>query len=465
MVGGVLMNEAYSELARIVGGRYVSNEPEEKFIYSRDQGTMEPCDPDFVVMPDSTEEVLQIVLLANQKGIPIVPMGGGLVLSGLSRPLKGGVVLDMKRMNRILEVNETSRYAIVEAGASQGMLQAYLKKHHPSLKHSVPDSPPIATIGGNVLIHGSGHLSHAAGFHSEMLNGMEAVLPTGEVVRLGSCATSPYWFSRAPLPDLAGLFLGWTGTTGIVTKLAIRLYPNRPFNDVGVFVVEDPEIVPDILHRVTGVGLAEDISAWMTPKPDWAEGFIHINVNYSADSKDELGWKKNLIRAPLRKYMDEKKGGFMMLPPPMKKPFLEAPASQLTRFADVRKGGGFEYVGAIMPIGLFPAAHRMGLDIAERCGTTYSTGARIIGLGHCMMFFFAYPFNRADPSDVKRAGTALEETNKGALDMGGIPWKAEAPAQKQILQRMDENTRELMSRVRRMLDPKGIMNPGNWEVD
>lgn len=55
-------------------------------------------------------------------------MGGGLVLSGLSRPLKGGIVLDMKRMNRILEVNETSRYVLVEAGTAQGMLQAYLKK-------------------------------------------------------------------------------------------------------------------------------------------------------------------------------------------------------------------------------------------------------------------------------------------------------------------------------------------------
>ncbi len=125
------------------------------------------------------------------KEFPIVPMGGGLVLSGLSRAFKGGILVDMKRMNRILEVNESSRYALVEAGASQGMLQAYLRKNHPQLKHSVPDSPPMATMAGNVLIHGSGHLSHAAGFHSDMLNGLEVVLPTGEVVKIGSCSTSP----------------------------------------------------------------------------------------------------------------------------------------------------------------------------------------------------------------------------------------------------------------------------------
>jgi glycolate oxidase len=234
------MEDTYTELAKIVGPQYVSNHPEERFIYSRDMGTMEPSDPDFVVMPGSTEEVQKIVLLANTEKMPIVPMGGGLTLSGICRPLRGGIVLDMKRMNRIIEVNETGRYVLVEAGASQGMLQAHLKKHHPRLKHSIPDSPPIATVGGNVLIHGSGHLSAAGGFHSEMLNGLEVVLPTGDVVRVGSCATSPFWFSRAPLPDLSGLFLGWTGTTGVATKLAIKLYPSRPFGDARVFVAEDP---------------------------------------------------------------------------------------------------------------------------------------------------------------------------------------------------------------------------------
>jgi len=186
------MEKIYRKLVEIVGAEYVSDQPEEKFIYSNDPGLMEPHQPDFVVVPDTTEEVQKIVLLANQKVIPIVPMGGGLALTGISRPLKGGILLDMKRMNRILEVNEISRYAVMEAGASEGMLQAYLRKHYPNLRHGTPDAPPIATVAGNALIHGSGHLSALAGFHSEMLNGLEAVLPTGEIVRIGSCSTSPY---------------------------------------------------------------------------------------------------------------------------------------------------------------------------------------------------------------------------------------------------------------------------------
>lgn len=458
------MTDFLNALQKIVGDKYATNAAEERFIYSRDQGTMEPRSPDYVVMPGDTEEVRRIVLLANEKKVPIIPMGGGLVLSGISRALKGGVIVDMKRMNRILEINEISRYALVEAGASQGALQAYLNKHHPNLKHSIPDAPPMATIAGNILIHGSGHMSAMWGFHSDMLNGMEVVLPTGDVIRTGSCATSPYWFSRGPLPDLAGLFLGWHGVTGIVTRLSIKLFPKRKFKDVHIFVVEDADLMPDIIHRVTGVGMAEDVTAWMTPKPEWARGFLHLNCVCAADSKDELIWKRNLVQAALRPYIDKKVGAFMPLPPAGKKSFLEEPNSTLARFADVRKGGGFEYVGAIMPLNAFPDAYAAGLRISEEQGTTYSMGARVIGQGHAMMFFYAYPFNRADRKDVERAQRALEESNKVALDLGGVPWKAEEPAQKQILERMDSNTVDFMNRLKKVLDPNGIMNPGNWEA-
>ncbi len=459
------MKEILQELAKIVGSEFVSDQPEERYIYSMDPGTMPAREPDFVVMPDSTEEVRQVMLLANRHKIPVVPLGAGLVLSGLCRALKGGIVLDMKRMNRIIEVNEMSRYALVEAGTSQGMLQAYLKKHHPRLKHSAPDAPPVATIAGNIAIHGSGHISHGHGFHSDMLNGLEVVLPTGEVTRIGSCATSDYWFARAPLPDLAGLFLGWAGTTGVITKLAIKLYPSYRFNDVGVFVCEDARLMPDILYRMTETQMAEDLTAWMTPKPEWARGFLHSNINYGANTKEELIWKRNLIRASVKEYIDKKIAGFIPLPSAMKQPFLEVPARMLSRFADVRKGGGFEYVGVIMPVDMFADAYELGLDIASRLSVSYSLGARIIGINHCMMFFYAYAFNRADPADVERAQQALEETNRAAVDMGGIPWKAEAPAQKEIIRKMDPNMFALMNRIRAVLDPAGIMNPGNWEVD
>ena len=458
------MEKIYAELKEIVGSQFVSNQPEELFIYSRDMGTMLPATPDFVVMPDSTEEVQKIVLLANRVGMPVVPMGGGLVLSGLTRALKGGMVMDMKRMNRVLEVNEFSRYVLVEAGMSEGKLKAYLKKHHPKLKHSLPDAPPIATIAGNVLIHGSGHLSQIGGFHSEMLNGLEAVLPTGEVVKTGSCSASPYWFSRAPLPDLSGLFIGWAGTTGIVTKLSIKLFPDRPFNDVRAFITEGVESIVDIVQRLTGTQLAEDITVTVGYMFGRVRIFPLVLINYGADSEEELSWKKKLIRASVKEYIDDKTGGFVPLPPASKAEFLKAPNPVATHAADERRGGGFEYVGAIMPIELFGKAFKLGVAVSEKLKINNLMTARVIG-GHCMMFSYTYAFNRAIDAEMDLARNALHETNMAVLALGGLPWKAEAPAQKEIIKRMDPNTFELMNRLRAVLDPKGILNPGNWEVD
>ncbi|MGC9325894.1 MAG: FAD-binding oxidoreductase [Desulfomonilia bacterium] len=461
----MLDKETFSRIKEIVGNDFVTDEPEDLYIYSRDQGVQDSHMPDCVVMPSSTEEVQEIIRLASRKKIPVVPMGGGLVLSGLTVPLKGGIVLDMKRMNRILEINERSHYAVVEGGTSQGMLDAHLKKFCPSLKHSLPDAPPAATIAGNIAIHGSGHLSQSqGGFHSEMVTGLEVVLPNGDVVRLGSCSTVPYWFSRAPLPDLVGLFLGWNGTTGVITKVGIKLYPRPKFHDVLIYMTEDIDLAPEVLTRVINTETAEDINFALSPKPDYLSGLQLMVINVTANSEDELRLKKKILRDVLKDLYETKESGFMPVPPNMKAGFLEAPQKTLSKFADVRRGGGFEYVGAIMPIEKIPDACRAGIEITARHGITYSLGARIIGKGHCAMFFFAYPFNRADTDEVEKVKMALEDTNEASLRLGGIPWKAEAQGQRLILKQMDPGTYSLMKRIRGVLDPDGIMNPGNWEV-
>ena len=79
--------------------------------------------------------------------------------------------------------------------------------------------------------------------------------------------------------------------------------------------------------------------------------------------------------------------------------------------------------------------------------------------------FFSYSFNRADPKDMENARNALLETNKLALELGGIPWKSELEGQKLILEKMNPNYKKLFNMIRSTLDPNKIMNPGNWEVN
>ena len=455
----------YKSLVEILNEEYVSNKKEDLYIYSQDPGMMEPHEPEYVVMPRTTEEVEKIIRLANDKKIPVVPVGGSLSLSGLVIPHHGGIVVDLRRMDQVLEVNEKSRYVIIEAGVTTGKLKAYLEKYHPNLRFSIPDAPPSATVVGNIVIHGQGRLTQQYGFNSDMVTGLEVVLPTGEVCKIGSGSVSPYWFSLAPLPDLAGLFLGWFGTTGIITKLGLKLYPKKKIREVEVFVVEEPNLVPDVIHRVTHTEMVEDIFTAAQPYPPVFKDIIMIGMFLTGDSEDEIEFKRKIIWDALRLHIDSKEGGFMMTTPSIKQDLLEMPTSSTTRFADVMKGGGFEYCGPIIPVEKFPEAFQKLLEITTKYGITFGNAGRVIGRSHCMMFSFGYPFNRADPENVEKTKSALHDTNMASLDVGGVPWKPEAPAQKMVMEKMDKNTLELMNRIKKVMDPNGIMNPGNWEVD
>ena len=457
------MNSIRESLAAIVGQDYVSSEPEELYIYSRDLGTTEPHQADYVVAPKTAEEVQAIVALANREKIPVVPLGGGVSLTGIVMPLRGGIVLDLKRMDRILEVNERARYVVVEAGVSQGKLAGYLERYYPNLIHSEPGAPPQATIGGNVVIHGQGDLA-LHGFNSEMVGAFEVVLPTGELCKIGSCALSPYWFTRPPLPELGGLFLGWFGTTGIITKLALKLYPRKRMRDVEMFVVEDAALVPDIAYKLTHLEMAEDIVAWSQELPPMHRGLHNMNIVFSGDTEKELEFKREVIcEDTLGAYVRTGDGGFVDLQPEMKGRILGRP--QIDRStADIKKGGGFEYVGAIIPVDLYPQCWREGVEIAQRHDITYTLLGRIIGKCHAMMYSWTYPFNRADPESVRQARHALYESDALILRLGGVPWKPGVHAQKMMLEAMEPNTVRLVMKIKEVLDPNGIMNPGNWEV-
>ena len=459
------MSDIRKSLVDIVGERGVSDAPEELWFYSRDPGVLAPHRPDYVVAPQTTEEVQKIVRLANRQKIPVIPMGNGMSLAGLVIPLKGGIVMDMKRMNKILQVNPMARYVVVEGGTSQGALKAYLQKNHPTLRHSIPDAPPATTIAANVSLHGQGRLTNQYGFNSDMVTGLEVVLPTGEICLIGSPSIGPYWISKGPtLPDLSGLFLGWLGCTGIITKVGLKLYPNKKIRDAELFVTDRVDLIPHILYKLTHLEMLEDINVWFQPKPVMFLGNFHITIFFTGDTAEEIEFKRKMIWDTLQEYMDSKDGGFMSIQY-MKSVLLEMPGRNIADFADVPKGGGFEYSGPIAPIEHFPQYAAKLVELAAKYNVLYASAARLISGGHAMMFSISFAFNRNDPAMMERVENALDEAMAFALDMGGIPWKPNFKEQKMTLERMEPNARNLLLMIKNNLDPQGIMNPGNWEVN
>ncbi len=453
-------DEILKNLEDIVGQDYATDKLEDLYIYSQDPGASKPRRVDFVVLPKTVGEVQKIVKLANREKIPIVPMGGGLTLSGLIIPIKGGIVLDMKRMDQILEINEMSRYALIEAGVTTGKLLSHLNENYPELQPPVPDAPPSATVTGNVLIHGSGYLSQRYGDHGALINGLEVVLANGEICKFGSCAISGCcWFGRGPIPDLVGLFISSFGTMGIVTKLSIQLFPKPKMRDIIFGMMQDTKLIPNLLSQITATGLAEDVLLGKQDKPEWMKGYIFIMTYITGESKEDIERNTKIFKRLYRKAGAR----YMKAPQRMVDLYLDKPIFA-ARAADFRKGRRFEYVGAFMPLEKIPEAYEKGAEIAKKYGIPPTLGSRLIGGTHTIVMFFSYSFNRADPDDMERARKALHETNKLALELGGIPWKAELSGQKLIVEKMDPNFKMLLKTIRNTLDPNGIMNPGNWEV-
>jgi glycolate oxidase len=187
-------------------------------VYECDGFTIQKERPEAVVFPRSTQEVAEVVKIANRHGAPIVPRGAGTSLAGGCLPIGGGVVVMLTRMKRILQLDLDNRLAVVEAGVANVELGRALAG---SGFHYAPDpsSQVASTIGGNVATNAGGPHTLKYGVTVNHVLGLEAVLGDGSILRLG------------PLPDPAGLDLigvlvGSEGTLAIVTKVWVRLTPD-----------------------------------------------------------------------------------------------------------------------------------------------------------------------------------------------------------------------------------------------
>ena len=205
-----------NDLAAIVAPQPLLTQPEEMLVYECDGHTLDKAPPDVVVFPTCTEQVVDIVKLANRHDIPFVARGAGTGLSGGALALEGGIVIEMCRMNKILEIDYGNQRAVVQPG---------LVNLHLSLAVSDggfyyapdPSSQGSCTIGGNVAENSGGPHTLKYGVTTNHVLGLEVVLPNGELVHFGSAVLD------TPGYDLTGLFVGSEGTFGIVTSATVRI--------------------------------------------------------------------------------------------------------------------------------------------------------------------------------------------------------------------------------------------------
>jgi glycolate oxidase len=205
-----------AKLQSIVGATYVLTSDAARIAYECDAYTLDKQKPTAIVLPKSTQEVIEVVKLCHQYRIPITPRGAGTSLAGGAIPLQNSIVIALTRMNRILEVDLRNRFAVVEPGVVNLRLSEHLKG---SGLHYAPDpsSQGACTIGGNVATNSGGPHTLKYGVTVNHVLGLEVILPDGECLQLGGPINS---FGAY---DLAGLFVGSEGTFGLCTKIWVKL--------------------------------------------------------------------------------------------------------------------------------------------------------------------------------------------------------------------------------------------------
>jgi glycolate oxidase len=212
-----LPSSVLPELKRIVGEQNVVHEANDLKIFERD-GSITGALPDAVVLPADRDQVAAVVRLAARHGVPVVPRGAGTGLSGGAVTLNGGIALQLSRMRRILEVDPDTRTAVVEPGVvNQDLQQAAAAKglfYAPD-----PSSQKACTIGGNAAENSGGPHCLYYGVTTNHVLGMEVILADGSVAWLGGNAPD-----RVGL-DLLGVMVGSEGTLCTITKILVKLLP------------------------------------------------------------------------------------------------------------------------------------------------------------------------------------------------------------------------------------------------
>jgi len=243
------MNSAVIEqLQQTIGADKVLSSPIDLIAYSFD-GTFEQHLPDVVVLPETNEQVAAVVRIASQYDTPVVPRGMSSGLAGGSIPTRGGIVLSLTRMNRILEIDEENMTTTVQAGVITANLQAEVEKlglFYPPDPASVKQS----TIGGNVACNAGGPRCLKYGVTGNYVMGLTVVLADGRIVRTGGKA-----IKYVTGFNMNQFFVGSEGALGVITEVILRLVCQPPYARTALVHFPTLEDAGRTVHSVLTRGL------------------------------------------------------------------------------------------------------------------------------------------------------------------------------------------------------------------
>jgi len=420
--------------------------------------------PDVAVWPKDTEQVSAILKLANEYKVPVTARGAGTSLSGTTVPVQGGIVLDMLRMNKILEIRVEDRVVVVQPG----VVYEQLEKALDSTGFFFPPDPAsgiVSTLGGNVAVNAGGLKGVKYGTTRDYVLGLEVVLANGSVLRTGSrCMKCVSGY------DLTKLFVGSEGTLGVITEITLKVNPKplavatctayfEDIADAGNAISDTMRsgILPSTLEFlddecILALNQGTDLNLPQAAAMVLAEtdGFTQEGADYEMDKVIEV-FDRNNAKGIRRAYSPEEAEHLWTA----RKSF----GGVITRLKN-----NFIVDDTTVPISKLPEMLIGIKAISKRYNVPIATMGHL-GDGNLHPNVL---YDGIDPDEIARVRKATADLFKLGLELGGTLTGEHgiglAKAEFMPLEH-DEVAMEVMRSIKRLFDPNNILNPGKMGLE
>jgi len=453
-----LMNSSFRKLRNIVGKAHCSNKKEDLACYAYD-ATAQSYLPDAVLFPRNAEEISAILILANKDGFFVIPRGSGSGMTGGSLAVSGGVILVMSRLNRILEIDKDNLIAHAEPGVVTGRFHQAVEKEGLFYPPD-PASSEFSTLGGNLAECAGGPRAVKYGVTRDYVLGLEAVLPTGEIIHIGvQTAKGVVGY------DLTRLLIGSEGTLGIITRMTLRLLPLPEAVRAMTAVFDKMEKAAETVSEIIRCGFIPRTIEYMDNAsircveshlkiglPVEAEALLLIEVDGKVDEADML------IKQLKTECMSQ---GAKLV----KIAENEAEVANLWKARKAISPALFKYGPDKINEDIVVPRSRIPDMVRKINALKEETGLTMVSFGHAGdgNIHFNIMLDKKNRAELKKAEEAVEAVFDHTLELGGTisgEHGVGITKAQYMVKEIGSVEIDLMKKIKKVFDPKGILNPG-----
>lgn len=464
------------EVVALLGAAAISRDAETLAAAVRPRGDHPSGAPDAVVRVSNLHDLKSVVGIAARAKTPVIPRIAGM---NLSFPERGGWIVDLASMNRIVDFDERNQVVVLEPGVTFRQLADVLDQRGSGLTVGEPLGTADSSVVATCLLDGLGSLSLRRGSMGQWLTGLEVLRADGTLLRTGAWAAGAPPFARAPLPDLTGLFVSMQGATGLVTKAAIRVWPQPAHHERWFLLFFDRRDALRALGDVPRLDVVEDAGAMFWPglkmllgvadpkERDPAEPEVIAYCDLGAPDQGLVAAK----RAVLDKHLARLARGGARFEGPISADDLGKLDPRLARFARAPTRLEFllERDQAVTWISSYGPSEEVGAacDAATAVLADHGFGPFVIARpmrGGFALLRFVEVFDATRDAERARVLACNQLLCDVLRERGFVMYRMPRWAVERYRDHLDPGFVRLLGEVKHLLDPDDIMNPGRWSI-